>query len=77
MNPLHWKKIKELSRKHLWLYMKQEGIFYIHILFFLAIDFCRFCVVIQFFHPRHNGQWSPTSKDFLTQILSITFIFLS
>ena len=30
-----------------------------------------------FFHPRHNGQWPPTSKDFLSQILSITFIFLS
>ena len=21
-----------------------------------------------FFHPRHNGQWPPTSKDFLSQI---------
>ena len=26
-----------------------------------------------FFHFRHNGQWPPTSKDFLSQILSITF----
>ena len=42
----------------------------------LAFDFCRFCVVIRFFHPRHNGQWPPTSKDFLYQILSITFIFI-
>ena len=25
-----------------------------------------------FFHPRHNGQWHSTSKDFLSQILSIT-----
>ena len=33
---------------------------------FLAFDFCRFCVVIRFFHPRHNGQWSLTSKDFYT-----------
>ena len=24
-----------------------------------------------FFHPRHNDQWPPTSKDFLSQILSI------
>ena len=40
--------------------------------FFLAFDFCRFCVVIRFFHPRHNVQWPPTSKDFLYQILSIT-----
>ena len=46
--------------------------------FFLALDFCRFCVVIRFFHPRHNGQWPPTSNDFfLSQIVSITFIFLS
>ena len=40
-------------------------------------DFCRFCVVIRFFHPRQNGRWPPTSKDFLSQILSVTFIFLS
>ena len=50
-------------------------IFIIIILFF--IYFFRFCVVIRFFHPRHNGQWPPTSKDFLSQILSIAFIFLS
>ena len=24
--------------------------------FFLVFDFCRFCVVIRFFHPRHTGQ---------------------
>ena len=29
----------------------------------LAFDFCRFCVVIRFFHPRHNGQWPLTSTD--------------
>ena len=27
-----------------------------------------------FFHPHHNDQWPPASKDFLSQILSITFI---
>ena len=48
----------------------------VFLLLFLAFDFCRFCVVIRLFHPRHNGQWPPTSKDFLSQILSITFIFL-
>ena len=47
------------------------------LLIFLAFDFCLFCVVIRFFHPRHKGQWPPTSKDFLSQIVSITFIFLS
>ena len=51
--------------------------FYLFYIYFLAFDFCRFCVVIRFFHPHHNGQWPPTSKDFLSQILSITFIFLS
>ena len=44
---------------------------------YLAIDFCRFCMVIRFFHPRHNGQWPLTSKDFLSQILSITLILFS
>ena len=36
-------------------------------LFFLAFDFCRF------FHHQHNDQWPPTSMDFPSQILSITF----
>ena len=37
--------------------------------FFLAFDFCRFCVVIRFFHPRHNGQWPPTLQDFYTNLI--------
>ena len=24
--------------------------------FFLSFDFCRFCMVIRFFHPLNNGQ---------------------
>ena len=52
---------------------KLEALFY----FILTFDFCRFHMVIHFFPPCHNGQWPPTSKDFLSQILSITFIFLS
>ena len=47
------------------------------IVYFKKISFWGFCVVICFFHPRHNGRWPPTLKDFLSQILSITFIFLS
>ena len=39
---------------------------------FLTFDFCQVCVVIHFFHLRHKGQWPPTLKDFLSQILSIT-----
>ena len=34
---------------------------------FLVFDFCRFCVVIQIFHPRHKGQIPPTSKNFRTR----------
>ena len=45
--------------------------------FFSSVHISQFCAVILFFHPRHNSQWPPTSKDFLYQILSITFIFLS
>ena len=55
-----------VNRDHLYLY------FFYFFYFFLASDFCWFCVVIRFFHPRHNGQWPPTSNDFLSQILSIT-----
>ena len=33
-----------------------------------SVRLLSFCVVIRFFHPRHNGQWPPTSKDFLSQI---------
>ena len=35
--------------------------------FFLAFDVCRICMVIRFFHPRHKGQWPPTSKDVYTR----------
>ena len=40
---------------------------------FLLFDYCRFCVVIRFFHPRHNGQWPPTSKDFYTRSYILHF----
>ena len=30
----------------------------------LAFDFCRFCVVIWFFHPRHNGQLTSNFAGF-------------
>ena len=41
---------------------------------FLAFDFCRFCVIIRFFHPRHNGQWPPTSKDFHPRSYPLHFL---
>ena len=58
------------------VYLVTQGKCLVVFLFFLAFDFCRFSVVIRFFHPSHNGQWPPSSKDFRSQILSITFIFL-
>ena len=39
-----------------------------------GFDFCRFCVVIRFFHPCHNGQWPPTSKDFIHYIYFLILI---
>ena len=30
----------------------------IYLSFFLSLYFCRFCVVIRFFHPHHNGMTS-------------------
>ena len=49
-----------------------------HFLFFFycfAFDCCRFCVVIRVFHPRHNGQWPPTLKDFLSQSQYFHFLW--
>ena len=59
------------------MYYDYDYDYYDLIFLILAFDFCRFCVVIRFFHPRYNSQWPPTLKDFLSQILSITFSFLS
>ena len=55
---------------------KLEPIF----LYFFKIISVRLLSVLRghsFFHPRHNDQSPPTSKDFLSQILSIKFILLS
>ena len=43
---------------------------------FLAFDLCRFCVDIQFFHSRHNGQWPPTSKDFYTRSYPLHYFLI-
>ena len=39
-------------------------------------DICRFCVVICFFHPRHNGQWPPTLKDFYTRSYPLHYFII-
>ena len=39
----------------------------------LVFDFCPFRVVNRFFHPRHNGQWPPTSKDFYPRFYPLHF----
>ena len=43
---------------------------------FLAFDFWRFCLVIRFFLPRHNGQWPPTSKDFYTRFYPLHYFLI-
>ena len=43
---------------------------------FLAFDFCLFCVVIRFFHPRHNGQWPPTANDFYTIFYPLNYFLI-
>ena len=45
-------------------------------LFFLAFDFCRFCVVIRVFHPLHNGQWPPTLKNFCTRSYPLHYFLI-
>ena len=44
---------------------------------FLAFDLYRlFCLVIRFFHPRDNGQWPPTPKDFYTRSYPLHFFLI-
>jgi len=50
---------------------------YFYFSFFIAFDFLSVLCGHSFFHPCHNGQWPPTLKDFLSQILPNAFIFLS
>ena len=33
-------------------------------------------IVIRFFHPRHNGQWPPTSKDFYTRSYPLHYFLI-
>ena len=73
-----WKKTQEKPNADEYILSKatfndrrQYFLFFI----FYSVRLCRFCVVIRVFHPRHNGQWPPTLKDFLSQIVSITFIY--
>ena len=41
--------------------------------YFLTFDYCRFRVVIRFFHPRQNGQWPPTLKDLCPRFYPLHF----
>ena len=43
-------------------------------LFSFSIRLCRFCVVIGFFHPLHNGQWPTTSKNFHPRFYPLHFM---
>ena len=42
----------------------------------LKFDFCPFCMVIRFFHPRHNGEWPPTLKDFYTRSYPLHYFLI-
>ena len=44
---------------------------------FLEFDFCRFCVVIRVFSSPPQRPMTSDFEDVLSQMLSITFIFLS
>ena len=44
--------------------------------FLLAFAFCRFGEVIRFYHPRRNGQWPPTLKDFYTRSYSLHYFLI-
>ena len=60
---LHWNKVSCVMKQYIFL-------------FFLVFDFCQFCVVICFFHPRHNGQWPPTSKNFYTRSYPLHYFLI-
>ena len=64
---LHHKTIKRWLWCLIWDVLSPLVRFCFLFFVFLAFDFWRFCVVNCFFHPRHNSQWPPTSKDFFTR----------
>ena len=66
----------EITKKLLSLKQYPNKITWDFLGIFLAFDFCRFCAVIWFFHPRHKGQWSPTSKDFYTRSYPLHFFLI-
>ena len=61
-----------------YVYVTQSLCVCVWLLFFLFLyfDFCRFCVVILFFHPAKNGQWPPTSKDFYTRSYPLQYFLI-
>ena len=63
---------KEYLHVHLFKYTSVQICFG----FCLAFDFCRFCVVIRFFHPRHNGQWPTILKDFYTRYYPLHYFLI-
>ena len=42
----------------------------------LMIIVCRFCAVNRVFHPRPNGQWPSTSKDFYTRSYPLHYFLI-
>ena len=70
---------KSLSVRNTWdqmFYRLSTWMLVVVFILFLAFDFCRFCVVIRFFNPRHNGQWPPTLKDFCTRYYPLHYFLI-
>ena len=78
---------EEFKQRIVWLYVYRTtrevnvkrfpvSLFNSFFVCFLAFDVCRFCVVIRVFHPRHNGQWPPTSKDFYTRSYPLHYFLI-
>ena len=67
-----------ITEGNMWILFKVSVLLFLFLFFccFLAFDFRRFCVVIRFFHPRHNGQRPPTSKDFYTRSYPLHYFLI-
>ena len=44
--------------------------------FFFSVRLLSVLLIIQFFHPRHNGQWSQTLKDYFTRSYPLHYFLI-
>ena len=64
-------------RSHEFEILRTSGFYVMSWVFccFFSVRLCRFWVVIRF-HPHHNGQWPPTSKDFYTRSYPLHYFLI-